>query len=505
MVIRVFVVAALLFGASGSSIAQASQSPDPTPTGGQTAQLPAPKADKKPKKAKASQGEGERKPKKKSKKPKGDALAPDEIGDSDAEQVKPRGLHAEWKQHPRIQAGNVFRMDFEAKLQEDARGSYPLAKGLLCQNQALPATCSWELHRNRIGIQGYLFKKITYEVERELTEQELSDKDLLVGYTPKPQWKDVNVNIAYVKNAQVQIGKFKVPFGLDETTGVSHNDFIFRSLGANTLAPGRDVGAQVHGRFFKKGLNYWVGGFRHDGDNARSKRIRGGDETFAARVTGSPFRWTTAPGAANIELGTSFAVSKVSDNSDLGTPNGFRGRTILSQDTFYESVYVKGQRYRWEADADWTKGPVGARAEYTHVIDNRLGQGLGDEDLPNARARAWYFSGTWVLTGEDKTRPVKAADDFLRHGFGAIELAARYERMWFDSVNASGASFRSPRAEGILPEGERALTLGLNWTLNRFVKLQFNGIREHVEDPERNPVPAKPAFWSQIFRVQLVL
>ena len=41
---------------------------------------------------------------------------------------------------------------------------------------SLPTPCTWQLHRNRIGIKGNFFKKIDYEVERELTEQELTDK-----------------------------------------------------------------------------------------------------------------------------------------------------------------------------------------------------------------------------------------------------------------------------------------------------------------------------------------
>ena len=57
----------------------------------------------------------------------------------------------------------------------------------------------------------------------------------------------------------------------------------------------------------------------------------------------------------------------------------------MTQDTFYESVYVKGHRRRWEADVDWTSGPASVRAEFTWVSDDRLGQGIGDEDLPDAR------------------------------------------------------------------------------------------------------------------------
>ena len=51
----------------------------------------------------------------------------------------------------------------------------------------------------------------------------------------------------------------------------------------------------------------------------------------------------------------------------------------------------------------------------------------------------------------------------------------------------------------------RALTLGVTWFLNRWLLVQFNGIREEVEDPERSPVPDGDPFWSQVVRFQFVL
>jgi phosphate-selective porin OprO and OprP len=453
----------------------------------------------KAKKTKAAKPKDQAKPKdpakpKKPKKAKSDVPAPDEPADPDAvEAPADRGWRFSWKQHPSVRYGSVFRLDGQAKFQEDVRASYDGAS-------QLP---TWELHRNRIGISGHLFKKIEYEVERELTEKELTDRDILEGVTPASHWKDVNVNLTFLKNAQIQVGKFKVPFGLDQLTGVTRNDFVYRSLGANYLAPARDIGAMVHGRFFKHGLNYWAGVFAHDGDNARSKKIQGGDQTFAARVTGTPFRLVTASSIGAIEIGSAFTISKLTDDSFR--PNGLRGRTIMTQDTFAEPVYVKGHRRRWEADADWTQGPLGARAEYTWVSDDRNGQGLGDENLPDARARAWYVTASWVLTGEPKKRPLKPENDFLQGGFGAIELVGRIERLWYDSVGPAGIAFRNPRSETILPTGDRAFTVGANWTLNRFAKLQVNLIREHLEDTDRNPVPNGGPIWSRILRLQFVL
>jgi phosphate-selective porin OprO and OprP len=444
------------------------------------------KKEKKPKKAKQA------------KNPADDTPAPDETVDPDAVVVD-QGRGGDvfgWKQHPSIRYGSL-RLDFQAKLQEDTHSSYPDAKGLADPVTGEPKY--FDLHRNRVGIQGKVFKHIEFEVERELTEKELTERDILENIPSKSQWKDVYVNVDYIKNAQIQVGKFKIPFGLDELTGDSHNDYVYRSLGANYLASARDVGVMAHGRFFKRGLSYSVGVFRHDGDNATSKKIEGGDQTVAARFSGLPFRRFGVPG---LELGTAFAISKLTDDSFR--PNGLRGRTVMTQDTFFESVYVKGQRRRWEADADWTGGPVSIRTEFTEVLDQRQQQGFADQDLPDARGRSWYLSGTWVLTGEEKTRPVKPANPFLQGGFGSVELAARFDRLWFDSVDG-GAGFRGPRAEIIEPSGDRVFTFGVNWTLNRFIKLQVNAIRERVEDPARSPVPNGDPFWSRVFRLQLVL
>ena len=436
---------------------------------------------------------------KQSKTPATEVSSPDAPLD-DSEQIDTGSAHPParfvWKQHPSLRFGKVLRVDFEAKFQEDGRSSYEGAP----QSAGLD---TFELHRNRIGIQGTVFKHIEFEIERELTEKELTEKDIAAGLTPLSPWKDVYVNVDYLKNAQVQAGKFKVPFGLDQLTGVTHNDFVYRSLGAMYLAPARDTGAMVHGRFFTRGLNYWTGAFLHDGDNSRSKKIQGGDETFAARVTGKPFRLFSPDRVEGLEVGTAITVTRVSDDSFR--PNGLRGRTAMTQDTFFEPVYVKGRRWRWEGDVDWTAGPVGARAEYTHVTDQRLGQGFADDNLPDARYRSWYVSGTWLVTGETKTRPVKPAADFLRGGVGAVEVAARYERMWFDSIGGTDLAFANPRAENILRSGERALTIGVNWTLNRFIKVQVDAVREHVEDPDRNPVPNGAAFWSRVLRLQFVL
>jgi phosphate-selective porin OprO/OprP len=401
-----------------------------------------------------------------------------------------RGTDFVWRDHPSLRFGRNLRIDFQAKFQWDAMnaGDDPTDFD------------PFRIRRARVGIDAEVFRHVQISVEREINETEIDDDST---ERREPLWKDVYVELNYTDAAQVRLGKFKVPFGLDQLTGVANNDFSFRSLGASYLAPARDIGGMVHGRFFDRGLNYWVGVFEHDGDNARSSKMQGGDETLAVRVTGTPFRvWPRALGSA--EIGGAFTVSRLSDESTL--PNGLRGRTVISKYVFFEPVFVKGTRRRMELDVDWPVGPVGIRAEYTQVRDDRENQGLADQDLSDARARAWYVAGTWLLTGEKKERPVEPRNGGVPlGGAGAVELVGRIERLWFDSVNAEGAAFRNPRARNILPSGEHVLTLGVNWYVNRWTKLQLQSMREQPQDAERSPVLDGAAFWSAVFRVQLTM
>lgn len=419
---------------------------------------------------------------------RGLVLAPAAPQDQDTQ--RPRGLCFVWRDHPSIRAGRNLRLDLRLKIQQDGRnpGDEP-------DDDFEP----WELQRFRAGIDGELFRKIQFSIEREFTERLNVDES---GTPQKSQWKDLWVEANIDNTFQVRLGKFKVPFGLDQVSGESELDFIYRSLGGDYLSPGRDIGVEVHGRFFDRGLNYWFGGFQQDGENSRSRRVAGGDRTYAGRLTTVPFRKWPVLGEA--EVGGSFATTELSDASLL--PNGLRGRTVMSQYTFFDPVFVKGTRRRYGVELDWIKNHLGVRAEYMLASDTRTDQGLADQDLSNARSQAYYVSGIWVLTGEKLTRPVEARNGGLgRGGIGAISLTARYDRIKFDSKVGQDTPFRNSRAETIFPNGDKVVTLGLQYFANRFVKIQLNGIREQVDDIERSPTLDGAAFWSTAVRFQLTL
>jgi len=64
---------------------------------------------------------------------------------------------------------------------------------------------------------------------------------------------------------------------------------------------------------------------------------------------------------------------------------------------------------------------------------------------------------------------------------------------------------RNPRSATVMPNDFRAVTAGVNWYPVRFVKIQFNVIREHLQDPERRPDVARPSVTSGVLRFQFAL
>ncbi len=431
--------------------------------------------------------------------------------DQEEEDKGPKGVRFRMRRYPSLRFGRVLRVDFHAKFQGDFRVFSPEIKNKENEEEL------FDLHRMRVGIEGRFLKHFEYEVEREIRE-EVSRGDF---DNPKHPWRDVYVNFRYFRKLQIRAGKFKLPFGMDQLTGPTKLDFIFRSRIGDQLTPGRDIGIVAHGRFFERGLNYEAGLFKQDGENARAKGIREGAEkvpiklevptgqrTFAGRLTGTPLRLVRVPAILkDLELGGAFVSTTVPPGIGPDGAKGLRGRTV-AKETFFPHLFTHGQRLRLGAEMNWSPGPFSVKGEFIHAQDERRGQSTRGNNLPDLISRGWYLTGTWAVTGENKAGGIEPRRDFLwGHGAGAVELAVRYEALRFGSSEHPGLPSRATRAANILGNSDRVWTFGVNWYWNRFVKIQFNGIREMLEDTHqgRSPIAGRGLYWMRIVRLQFVM
>lgn len=407
-------------------------------------------------------------------------------GESNAQTPEPsdasqQGARVEWDPRPSIRIGNVARIDLRLKLQTEVRR--------VSSAQPLPGG-TFDFFRRRVGIEGTLFDRVDFQIERELRSQ--------------GAWRDVFLNVRVAQPLEFRAGKFKIPFGLEQTTGVTDLDFAYRTLGSQELTPAREIGAMAHGR--AGGLvEYEAGVFRGDGENARAtepvflfpdEAAPGRRPSMAARLVLTPFG---RGGGSLPRFGAAMTSSTVNEGV-----NSLRGRSVFSS-PFFPRVYTAGRRTRLGFETEWNPGPVGLRAEYIRAVEERNGQGLGNVDLSNVIGESWYASATWILTGESKDGNVEPRRPLFDGGFGAVEIGTRIEELRFRSASRQGPAFTNPRSDHLAGNNARVWTGGVNWYLNRWVRIQGNAIRESFEDEARSPVFGQRTFWSGVLRTQLVI
>ena len=222
-----------------------------------------------------------------------------------------------------------------------------------------------------------------------------------------------------------------------------------------------------------------------------------GDETFAGRVTIEPLR-NKKDAIGELSIGVAFTHSDVPEGI-----SGVRGQTVLEQTFFSGSDYpVNGPRKRTGIEMQFLPGPASIKAEWMRLETERRGESVDDTDLSPIVGEGWYVSGTYALTGEKKSRVERPKKPLFQGGFGAVEVAARFESLEFKSGSSSEQGSRSPRADTILGNRDKVTTLGVNWYINRFLKVQANFVRETLDDPSQGPLPSKASFNSQMIRVQ---
>ena len=406
--------------------------------------------------------------------------APPKKADKKADK-KPKSAFRLGDDHPEFDLGKGSKLEIRARFAADYRDSESPAED--------PAeVSSIDLGKRRIGVAGEIRNAVEFQVEAELDDDD--------------PWRDVYAEFKYFSFARVRGGKFKIPFSLDENTSASRLDFMYRSLASTHLAPGRDIGVMVHGRVVDQVLRYEAGMFEHDGRNARTnnpEKVFGG-RTIAARVAVEPLR-NKKDAIGDLSIGAAYTTTDVPEGI-----SGLRGQTVLQQNFFSGTDYfVNGPRRRLGVEMAFLPGPASVKMEWMRVETERRGESVEDTDLSPVVGDGWYVSGTYVITGEKKSRVHRPKNPLFQGGFGAIEIGARFESLRFRSGASGEAPSTSPRADVVLPNRDQAVTFGVNWYINRFFKIQANFIREKLDDPSQGPLPSKPSFNTTAIRFQFSL
>src|SRR6266849_3371028 len=308
--------------------------------------------------------------------------------------------------------------------------------------------------------------------------------------------RDLFMNVKPTPYLQVQVGQFKLPFAQEVLQAVTNIDFVERSL-ASLLYPSaatafRSPGAMIRGDISGGVMQYWVGAFN-------GKGILTNNTTNEPEVIGRLRFYPWKKKKDSLFQGFAFGGS-----IGRGRSRGLSGEQSFSATipdaayNFFPSFRINGSIERYNGEVTWVHGPWGVRAEYDQLNQFRRGVGseqgnaLGFTDLPGIIAKAGYVQATYLLTGEARPEngTPKVKHPFLGpegatggHGWGAWEVAFRYDRIQAKEPGIDQPNQFTPGFVPTFNDHTDQFTGGLNWYLNYWIKYQVNVSVDRLKEP----------------------
>jgi phosphate-selective porin OprO and OprP len=385
------------------------------------------------------------------------------------------------KESPRLTAGasgfsfssadTNFLLKVRGYVQADAR---------FYIDDRIPANDTFLMRRVRPIFEGTVFQHYDYRIMLDFASG-ISSSSANNGFL-----QDAYLNVHYWPQFQIQVGKMKPPVGLERLQSGANLLFIERGY-PTQLAPNRDVGVQLHGQIFDGAVNYAAGVFNGVQDGASGDSDSGSDDhkDAAARLFVHPFKNT------QIELLQGLGIGIAGTYGNQAGP--LRSFVTPGQQNFFSyttgtgtnaNVTADGTHWRLVPQAYYYWGPFGVFGEYVISSEKlRRDAGGGAPQFITARNRAWQVAASYILTGEKNSfAPLNPARPFrFGEGWGAWELAARYGELRVDDeLFPQFATSSSARKA-------RSWAGGINWYLNRNVKLSLNYEQTHFDGGSSRP------------------
>ena len=290
------------------------------------------------------------------------------------------------------------------------------------------------------------------------------------GYAIQDAYAFLKLDTAF----QAQLGKFKVPVGLERLQ--SDTDTLFAERGLSTdLVPNRDLGAQFGGNVAVLG-QYAVALTNGTPDNFTPNNADDTDLTNGKELSGriflTPFQASDFF-VKNLGLGIAGSWAWNLNWNANAEPNYFV--TSLGQQQFFAyraGVAPQGDFYHVSPQAYFYNGSLGLLGEYVSSIQN---VGTSAAALVNLVNQAWLLEGSWVIGGKAGYQGAVADNNFdLSKGrLGALELAFRVHELTIDP-KAFGSTAASDVAATNSARQATAYGFGANWVFDPHFKLVFD-------------------------------
>jgi len=328
----------------------------------------------------------------------------------------------------------------------------------------------FRLRRARINLTGDFAENFDFKVEGEF-----ENSDGISSNRTDFSGTDIFINYHQFPEANVKVGQWKAPFGLEQLTPDPTLIIIERSLPTGAITPERQVGAQLWGKPFtniwpaqKDLLTYYAGIFNGNGRNVSVNDNN--NFMYVGRLELMPFKGKIFGQDSSLKLGGDVLNSR----DDKGTNISQSLNLLVNSDGSLSPFVLPGadERTAWSVDAWFNLGPFDLIGEYLQEkVNGRTVNGV-PPGFDNFTTNGFYVTAAYYLI------PKK------------LQAAVRWEQL-------------NPGQKG--NDGIHSITGGLNYYIHGDdLKLMANYIHTWSDFRQANPQFGDDQFDEVIMRLQLM-
>jgi phosphate-selective porin OprO and OprP len=310
----------------------------------------------------------------------------------------------------------------------------------------------FRLRRARVNLTGDFAEQFDFKVEGDFGQNDGTNNNRTAF-----SGTDIWLNWHQFPAAQLKIGQYKAPFGLDQLTPDTSLYTIERTLPTGAITPDRQIGAQLWGKPFtniwpaqKDLLTYYAGIFNGNGKNTTVNDNN--NFMYVGRLELMPFKGKIFGQESFLKLGGDVLNSR----DDKGTNISQSGNLLVNPDGSLSSFMLPGadERTAWSVDA-WLKlGPFDLIGEYLQEKVNGRTVDGAPPLFADFTTNGFYVTGGYFLIpkklqaivqwqdlnpgqkGDDGIHSILGGLNYYIHG-DDLKLMVNYIHTWSDFRQAN--------------------------------------------------------------------
>jgi len=305
----------------------------------------------------------------------------------------------------------------------------------------------FRLRRARINLTGDFAEQFDFKIEGDF-----ENSDGISSSRTAFEATDIFVNWHQFAEANIKVGQWKAPFGLEQITPDQLLFTIERSLPTGAITPERQLGVQIWGKPFtnlwpqeKNLVTYYAGIFNGNGRNTTNNDNN--NFMYVGRLELLPWQGKVLGQDSSLKLGGDILNSR----DDKGTNISQTLNLLVNTDGSLSPFTLPGadERTAWSLDAWLNIGPFDLIGEYFQEdVDGRTVAGVPPR-FADFEPSGWYVQGSYFLIpkkvqavvkwealnpgqfGNDGIHSITGGLNYYIHGDG-IKLMANYVHTWSD-------------------------------------------------------------------------